>query len=383
MNQLKSIIYINYSPYENSGHILDYLLEHFNLVFLFSLGFYDVGKGRKNNALFIYKNGKKIKEILIFQFSINYNLVFLFIPIRSLISLVEVLWYSLSIKRKYGKVDIFFTVNGFTAWIGILLRVFRIVNKSIFWVWDYYPPHHESFVVRIMRSIYWQFDKMGSKSDKVIFINKRLMNLHKQKGSFPKDKDYLVVPIGIKPFKNLKPKSRSKVIFGFIGVLKKSQGLDMVFDNHQTIYRNYPDAIFEIIGSGPDEEYFKNRAKKCSVKINFHGYLEGDKFYKILQKCTIGIATYIPDESNVSHFGDPGKVKRYLTLAIPTITTNVFEFSKEIEDSGAGVVIKYNDSQSFVEAISKIKSNYYNFSKDALKLSKKFNYNKIYKPMFE
>ena len=58
MKQSKSIIYVNYSPYENSGKILDFLVENFEKVFLFSLGFHQLGKKKQYNRLLIYINGK-------------------------------------------------------------------------------------------------------------------------------------------------------------------------------------------------------------------------------------------------------------------------------------------------------------------------------------
>jgi len=62
MRNRKSVIYVNYSPYENSGKILDYLLENFDYVFLFSLGFYNLKNKKRYNTLFIYKKKKLLKK---------------------------------------------------------------------------------------------------------------------------------------------------------------------------------------------------------------------------------------------------------------------------------------------------------------------------------
>lgn len=382
INKFRSIIYVNYSPYENSGKILDFLLENFEYVFLFSLGFYNITKKKKLNKLFIYHRGKLKKEYSMIQLPVPQQLVFFLLPLRSFITFIQVLLYSFKLKEDYGKVGIYFTVNGFTAWIGNISKIIGLVDKTVFWVWDYYPPTHNDKIIMLMRRIYLYFDSVSLRSDKVAFINNRILNLREKSGILPKDKNFLIVPIGTDDFNNLKKKVADFVTIGFIGVLKKSQGLDEVFNNAQSIIEKFPKTQFEVVGSGPDEEYFKQKALHSPLKTTFHGYLEGESFNSVLEKCTIGIATYLPDPSNVSHFGDPGKVKRYLSLGLPVVITDIFEFSKEIEACKAGVIIKYGKSKEFADAIKKIMSNYKQYQRNALKLAKKFYYKKIYPDMF-
>jgi glycosyltransferase involved in cell wall biosynthesis len=96
----------------------------------------------------------------------------------------------------------------------------------------------------------------------------------------------------------------------------------------------------------------------------------------------IGIATYVPDPSNVSYWGDPSKIKRYISAGIPVITTDVFEFSKEILKTKAGIVIAYTRKE-FVEAVKTIIHHYTSYQQNAVKLSNTHRYEMIYKKMFE
>lgn len=382
MNSSKSIIYVNYSPYENSGKILDYILEDFENVFLFSIGFYNLKNKKNYNNLSIYKNGKLQKTYSLFQLPISSKFVFLLIPIRSFITFFEIIIYSLWLKIIFKRIDIYFTVNAFTAWIGSILKAMGVIEKTIFWVWDYYPPIHENKIVMLMRYIYWQFDKISSHSDKVVFVNHRLLNLRKDIGIYKKSAHYPIVPIGADKLPYVSKKDKRKVLFGFIGVLKKSQGVEIVFNNADMLLKEFGDIGYEIVGSGPDEDYLKERARRSKIQATFYGYLEGESFNDVLRKCTIGIATYIPDVSNVSHYGDPGKIKRYLTLGIPVITTDIIEFSKEIEKSGAGIIIDYNNMNELIDAVRKITATHAEYSKNAYALSQKFYYKKIYPQMF-
>lgn len=380
---MKSIIYVNYSPYENSGKILDYLLENFNLCFVFSLGFHDLKEKKKYNKLSIFSGGKLDKEVSLFQIPASQKLLFILLPLKSLITFIQILIYTYWLKKKYHKIDIYFTVNAFTAWIGNTMKKLGLVNRTIFWVWDFYPPIHENKIIMLMRQIYWQFDKISSHSDRIAFVNLRLMKLRKDIGIIPENADYPIIPIGTDKFSNANFKNRKGVVLGFIGVIKISMGLDIVFDSADKIIKNFPGAKFEVIGSGPDLEYFKSKAKSNKIPTSFYGYVEGESFNQILEKCTIGIAPYLPNPSNVSQFGDAGKVKRYLSLGLPVIITDIFEFSKEIEENKAGVIIKYGKPDELINAIKKIMVKYEDYQRNALKLAKKYYYKKIYPEIFE
>jgi len=382
MNSSKSIIYVNYSPYENSGKILDYILENFENVFLFSIGFYNLKNKKNYNNFYIYKNGKLQKTYSLFQLPISSKFVFLLIPIKSTITFFEIMVYSIWLKIKFKKINIYFTVNAFTAWIGNIMKRIGIIEKTIFWVWDYYPPIHENKIVMLMRYIYWQFDKISSHSDQVAFVNHRLLDLRKDMGIYKKDAEFPIVPIGTDKLSSVSKKNIKNIIFGFIGVLKKNQGVGIVFDNADMLLKEFGSIGYKIVGSGPDEDYFKEKAKRVKISATFYGYLEGESFNDILIKCTIGIATYIPDASNVSHYGDPGKIKRYLSLGIPVITTDILEISKEIEESGAGVIIDYYNTNAFAHAVKKIMGKHSEYSKNAYKLSQKYYYKEIYPRMF-
>lgn len=380
--QSKTVIYVNYSPYENSGKILDYLLENYTSVFLFSIGFYKLDNKKTYNTLSIYKNGKLTYECSMYYLSIPQQFVFLLLPLRSFINFLQICIFSFWLKNKFGKIDIYFSVNAFTAWVGNILKNISLVKKTVFWVWDYYPPIHQSRIITLIRYIYWQFDKIGIHSDRIAFVSRKLFQLRKDMGITPDNLNYLVIPIGADKFSNIPKRKVNPVTLGFIGVLKKSQGLDVIFDNGQKLASFFPNIKFEVIGSGPDEKYFKLRASKSPVKTKFYGYLEGESFNDVLRKCTIGIATYIPDPSNVSYYGDPGKVKRYLSLGIPVITTDVSEFSKELVRNHAGVVIDINKPEEIINAIKVISANYKYYSKNAMNLSNHYYYKKIYPEMF-
>ncbi len=384
MKKSKSIIYINYCPYENSGHILDYLLENFEYVFLFVLGFHTLGGKKKLNKLIIYKNGEVLQEKHLFYMSIPQYLVFFLVPVRSSMNALQILINSIILNIKYGKVDILLSVNAFTTVLGMFLQKVGLVTKNVFWVWDYYPIEHPSLIVRIMRWMYWQLDKLATYADKVVYLNNRLAEVRIKAGLIPSLRGITKVPIAMGELLPVKEKNLKKIRLGFIGVLKSSQGIDMLFDSADALYKAFGKNIeVELVGSGPDEAHFKIRAKTSPITFNIHGLVSEKKFKQILYNCTIGIAPYVPEDSNVSRYGDPGKVKRYLEFNLPSIITDVFEFSKDLKKNNAGIVIEYGNEKELVAAIKKITRSYKTYVKNVVRLHDTFYYRNIYPVMFE
>lgn len=377
-----SIVYVNFAPYENAGNILTYIIDKYRTVVSFTFNFHKVSENQQQSRLNIYIHKRIVYTCRLFQTPTNAQLAFVLLPIRSLVILAQLLYHLVRLRKRYGPYNIYFTVNALTAWAGNILRTLKLVRYTVFWIWDYYPPVHNDYIVMFMRYLYWQFDKPASRaSDRIILLNNRLGILRRHMGVLPETSTYRVVGIGTKPIKKVGFKSMNTPVIVFLGVLKKSQGLELLFSSADTIHKLYPSLTFQIIGGGPDEGYYRRLAGTCPVPTIFHGYIEDDKKVNaILNSCHIGIAPYIPDKTNVAYYSDPSKIKRYLEFALPVITTNVFSFSADIKKENAGVVIPYR-TESLLNAIKKILNSYTSFQKNALLLAKKHNYQAIYPSM--
>lgn len=378
----KTIIYINFSPYENAGNILDFINKRFSRVIMFSFNFHKLDTHQEPSTLTVFEHGKTVYRTRLYQTPTSPELAFLLLPIRSAVIFAQILFHAIHLRNRFGPCDVFFTVNAFIAWCGNILRSLGLVRKTIFWVWDYYPPIHPNRLVRFMRWLYWQFDKPASQSaDATIFLNKRLEILRKQIGVLPQDTQYEEVEIGTDPLGNVQTKSKKSISLVFFGVIKRSQGLDLFFDAFTANPFDKP-VILHVIGGGPDLEYFKIRAKSCRATVIFHGFVRDDnKVNKIIDGCHIGLAPYPQDKSNVMYYSDPSKIKRYLSRGLPVITTDVFEFSSRITQFKAGVVIPY-DKKQIIPSIAFLLKNYSAYSHNALLLARKYSYTKLYKRLF-
>jgi len=381
----KSIIYVNFAPYENAGKILDFILNRFTTVIVYSFNFHRLSPDQKPSRLTIYKQGKQIYWTKLFQTPTTVNLAFILLPIRSIVLFLQLVFHGIRLRKKYGKPDLFFTVNAFTAWCGNFMKKYGLVNETIFWVWDYYPPVHESKMVMFMRWLYWQFDKPAAmQADRIVFLNRHLKNLRQEIGVLPKHGTYPIVGIGTNPTtQTIKIKLLKTSHLVFLGVLKRIQGLDIFFDSAKGLALYNPNIILHVIGGGPDLDYYRKRASSCPLTVIFHGYIKNEKAVDaIIRKCSIGIAPYVPDKSNCIYYSDPSKIKRYLNFGLPVITTDVFDFSKDIARTNAGIVIPYG-SRYFINAVKIIHKRYRFYRENAQNLAKKYTYTRLYKKIFE
>jgi glycosyltransferase involved in cell wall biosynthesis len=376
----QSVIYVNFSPYENAGRILDYIVGESYTTLVFTFNFYRLSTGQKPSNLTVFRNEVPVYETRLFQTPTTPNLAFILLPIRSVVIFAQIVFHSTRLVKKFGPYDIYFTVNAFTAWTGNILRRLGIVSKTVFWVWDYYPPKHPDRIVTFMRWLYWMFDKPASlQSDKVIFLNNRLLTLRKRIGIVPQKANYPVVGIGTDPEALTSFESTTKISTGFIGVLKKSQGLDLYFDAWPLLKRKYPEAVLHIIGGGPDERYFRKRAFETGANVVFHGYvLNEDNIDRILAGCTVGIAPYLKEDSNVSYYSDPSKIKRYLSAGLPVITTGVFTFSDTIRKENCGEIISQSP-QEFMEAFDKIVKHRKRYAANVRLLARRLDFRQLYR----
>lgn len=380
MRKNRSIIYIVYSPYENQGKILDYLIEEFNFVFLFSLGHHSLGIGKKTNNLTLYKDKRILKKINFLYIPIPSSLVFIVLPLRSILNFIIIIILTLRLYRSYGKINIYFSTNGYIGWIGLIIKKLGFVDKTTYWICDFYPINHKNKIVHIIRWLYWKFEKLAAKSDKLSFHNLRIVKAWRKNGIIAKK--FQMVPIGTDKLR-IRGRNMSKHIkLVFLGVVKKSQGLGYIFDSASELQKSFPGIELNILGSGPDISYFKKRAEKSRLKTFFYGYIEEKNIDRLILKNSIGIAPYIPYPPNVSFYGDPGKIKRYISLGLPVIATKTHEFSNQLEKSKSGILVRYGNTMDLINAIKKIKHNYNFMSENALILANRYYYKEIYPRMF-
>jgi glycosyltransferase involved in cell wall biosynthesis len=375
----KTIVYVNFSPYTNSGHFLDFLLDQYSTVIAITLLFHSLGKAQEQPNVTVYQQKKPVYTHIFWHMALHPYLSFFLLPIRSMWYACILFWYLFSLKSEYGPYETYITVNAFTAWCGNVLRFFGVVDQTIYWVWDYYPPNHSSSIISVIRRIYWYFDTHAVKnSSRVVFLSPKIASIHTEAQNL-QAQDTRIVGIGTNPpdtFRSIRLSRPIELIF--FGVIKKSEGLDVMFDALQQSVSQGTSLRLHVIGGGPDFEYFQKKSQQHSLPVVFHGFVkESSAVDDIISSCHIGVATYLQDKETVTTYTDPSKIKLYIGLGIPVITTPIILFGSEIKKYKAGVIVP-SEPKKVQRAIDQIVNDYGVYRKGARDLARKYNYRALY-----
>lgn len=374
----RAVVYVNFSQYDNTGRILDYLREQFPAVLHFSFDHLRLKNGRKTNLITLYKKGHAPQVNTLYSLRLPKVLLFPSLPLVGVLMVFQTIRHSIRISKQYSE-TIFFTVNAFPALIGIFLRLIGTVNRVHYWVWDYFPVRGPDWTLKVIRYCYLLFDMLSLRfSDVLVFPNEKQKQLratlHGVVGDFP------IVPLG-----SSKPVSYHNKKFktlGFLGMLKGSQGIDLVLSSFEALLKDQPDLHLEIIGSGPEEELLRKKAEHIKKNVTFYGFIDNqNRINAIVKKWFAGLALYEPVAGNESYFGDPSKIKVYISQGVPIITTNVTEYGEKAKQFGFGICVPFQKPR-VVTAMKTLRRRQVSYRKNALLYAQKLYYRRLYSKLF-
>lgn len=283
--------------------------------------------------------------------------------------------------------DIYFASGNLNPLAGIILKKLGFVKKVIYQSLDYYPRRFNN---SFFNWLYFKLDKFCVRySDETWNVNSVMEEArHKKMDMDPEvfNKQH-TVPGCIwfyetkrLPFSQI---NRNKIVYR--GTLQDFMGVDLAINAMPLILKKIPSLVFEVIGIGPDKERLKNLAKalKVSKNVIFHGFVEGrEELEKVLSDAALGIATFntniLDDKVRNS---DPGKIKDYMLMGMPVITTNAVYYHQRITEKKCGLVVEYNP-EKFAEALIGLlqhKNLLKLYRENAIKFIEKFDCNNIYK----
>ena len=290
-----------------------------------------------------YKDGKLVDTFPVFSMPVSMVNKF---PYSSYIG------YALAIVQTFIKLrkrfDLFIGEGHIYSLVGVLMKKLGLVKRIAYSSGDYFTN------VKSFRVI----DKVVSRNVDVIWCSSDLMLKEREKDlKGIRFAPQVVMPLGIvMRDEAVQKKAQNAKTVLFMGNIQPHQGIDLMIDAFSEIRKEHPDLVLEIIGRGPYTESAQRRVEEAglSLCVVFHGFVDDEKkIDEIYKRSLVGMALYHPELSSFTKLSDPGKIKDYLSAGLPVITTNVFPFSKEIAESGAGVVVSY-EKDSVVDALKRI-----------------------------
>lgn len=356
----KNIFYCANVPGKNAGNRRDYFIKNTENLVTFH---YQLGYSKENSYLESFHNGKLIyrKEFGYYKGSSAliknglYYLLFLYI---------------LLFKSKRNS---FVIVT--TPIYCLLNTLFGVVKKAriVYWIEDYFPPSDNLY----MKIYNYLVNYYNERLKFVLYISPPVAKIYSSSRR-KNNKIIKIVSLGIKPLRIHKAYTSKKIKVGFIGIIRKEQGLDLAFK----FLKENINVQLEIVGEGYDSNYYKAMAKKLGIskKVVFYGFVVDPS--SIVKGWNIGIALYQNSKQNFSIYSEPSKIKNYLSFGLPVITTKATYFYDELEEYNAGIAIEEN-TKALAKATLSISSNYIKYSDGVKKIQKKYEYSGWYSKKFD
>lgn len=346
----------------HSGNVIEYFVEHSERLVVFYL--LRTLKDRKDFVQ-IYKEGRLVEER---NLNISKALLMYYIFIY--------FWYVKTIFSNFGSNEKFYVITFHPVFFlfNSILRLFRKF-EIVFWIIDYLPS--PSFLFRIYQYLIFYYCKKNTHNLYLSDEINKIMN-----GSIKNNAYQKTVMWGVKQEKYITRKSSKKITLGFIGVIRRSHGLDFVFN----LLKEHKDVYLKILGECEDRLYdeYQSLIKKFNIESQVlfpNTFFPTDTLQKELASCTIGVALYRIDTKDPICYTDSGKVKTYTQFGLPVIISNTSSIVPFIKKYHAGEIVKRNTA-SIYKAIVEITQAYSFYLRGVEKFNAHFDYQKYYKNAF-
>lgn len=341
-----------------TGHIYEYFTANSAEFFVYA---YPPIFENKPSILRHYKFGKLISETSVFLYKgSNKLLIYVF-------TYINFVYFVISNKIKGFNIinsDIIFSFFTF-----IQNRFFH--NEIIFWIWDFFPS--KNFSGRLLNFVINYYVK---RSKRIIFLTDAIK--HKYERFHKKQVIWKTISLGIIDSKYAR--TPKKNLFGFIGNLKKGQGVELVFN----YLKSNPLCQLEVVGNGVTKKELEALAKKMNIErqVLFLGFKPENELRDITTRWQIAFATYELKVKDNVEFADPSKVKLYLEFGVPVIMTKVTYFYNYIEKYQAGISIDYS-VEALSSAVAKIQLNEQDYYSGVDEIKSIFEFNNLYSTEFK
>lgn len=349
----KSILFCSADPTKNAGGLSDYFIENSTVFTAFH--FFPSYTKEKTYAVQYINGKKKFKKT--FTFYEGNNLL--------LKNLFDFCYFSYTIIFIVPRGSFVITNAPVYCFLNFLFRFLKSV-KYVLWIGDYYPD--KSIKMKIY-NIYVSY--LNKTVDYVLYLSPPLEQIYSKSRSDNKLKE--LVPLGIKKQRGKLRKKGKVTVLGFIGIIRRQQGLDLMFE----YLKNANDVRFEIVGNGYELPYYKDLARKMGIsdKVKFYGKVENVR--GVFEGWDIGVALYVNSQANLSKYCEPTKIKDYMSYSLPVITTKTTYLYKEIISFKAGEVVE-EDINSLSNAVKKISGNYDAYAEGVQRITERYEYENWY-----
>jgi glycosyltransferase involved in cell wall biosynthesis len=273
-------------------------------------------------------------------------------PLNYLLDMIISFYIFLRWKQK---VDVFVGADALNSFDGLIAKLIGKAKYVIFYSVDL-PLRR--FRNPVLNHLYQQLNLFcAKKCDATWDLSPRmhLVRLAYARGGIVHYRRHLIVPAMYEVQEGIPEENRRPYIF-FVGHLRDGVDVSLIIRAMPSILREVPQTRLLVVGAGPDLPRLREVAREYRLQdsIVFYGRMEDDsEVDRIGSTCSLGVAPYAPNPAGIPAAGDSGKLKQYLALGLPAVTTAVPSFAKEIEARKAGIIVDFEE-ESFSSAIVRL-----------------------------
>lgn len=357
-------------------HIKEYLLGKYSMeLLLIGHPLLENEESFKRSSRFeYYKDSKLVIKKKAFHWILP-------MPLLHIKDMIYTFVWCLNYRSKW---DAFFGINNIDVLVALILRKMGKIRKVIYHPVDYGSARFKN---KFLDWLYFQFDKICVQHcDETWNVSEGMIEAREKKMELKRDHRQYIFPICVWVYKvkRLPFNKVNKKKLVFRGSLFDWMGVDLIIGAMPQIIKTIPGVILEIFGDGNERAYLQNKAKKLKVNdyIKFYGWIrERKELETLMSDGALGIATFNPKlvDDKVRN-GDPGKIKDYMLMGMPVITTNAVGYSQKIEKSRSGLVVNYKE-EDLAKAVIKLLSDEQllkEYRNNALKFIKQFDCGRLF-----
>lgn len=200
----------------------------------------------------------------------------------------------------------------------------------------------EGFVKKLVCMLY----KFSSKNAKVVFFeNDENKNIFIENKLIREEQAHKLCGAGVNleeyPYTNY-PEEEMPTRFLFIGRVMKEKGIDELFYAAQEIKKEYPEAIFDIVGPMEDEYGTVIENLQSENIIQYHGYQKDVKPFIVRSHCFV-----LPSW----HEGTANTLLESAAMGRPLITSRISGCMEAVEDGETGYLFHVQNKNDLYEKL--------------------------------
>jgi glycosyltransferase involved in cell wall biosynthesis len=234
---------------------------------------------------------------------------------------------------------------------------FRLLGVK--YIFDHHDINPELYIAKYNKKGFFYklilfFEKLTFKTANYsIATNESYKKIAIERGKMPESRVFVVrsgpkldrlrISSGNKKYKNGK-----NFLIGYVGVIGKQEGIDLLLESAKYIVNKRDDVQFAIIGGGTEVEKLKTLSKEMNIDnfIDFYGRVDDEMLIDILNTADVCVNPDKPTEMN--NLSTMNKIMEYMALKKPIVQYDLREgrFSAQ----AASLYAKY-DTIDFAEKI--------------------------------